>query len=156
MPNAPSQPPSPGSTFAPIPPGPPEETIWTGSPHQAVNFWIWMLCILIIPIPYGIWIWIKTRSEVYEVTTQRIKMHSGIINKRTEDIELYRVKDTTLESPFLLRMFGAGNIVVETNDMSTQEVTLRGVPDARAIREKLRQSIEAVRDRKRVRTVENE
>lgn len=141
---------------APIPPAPPEETIWRGSPSQAVNFWVWVLCVLIIPIPYAIWVWFVTKSEVYELTTQRIKLHTGIMNKRTEDIELYRVKDTTLEEPLLLRMFGAGNIVVETHDMTTQKVLLRGIPNARETREKLRQSIEAVRDRKRVRTVENE
>jgi uncharacterized membrane protein YdbT with pleckstrin-like domain len=144
-------------TPIPAPASPPkEEVIWMGCPHQAVNFGVWLLCFLIIPIPYAIWVWIKTRSEVYEITTQRIKLHTGILNKKTEDIELYRVKDTTLEEPALLRYYGAGNIIVETHDVSAQHVTLRGIPGARELREKLRESIEAVRDRKRVRTVENE
>lgn len=146
----------PDAPIPPIAPAPPEEVIWQGCPHQVVNFGVWLLCCLIIPIPYGIWIWIKTRSEIYEVTTQRIKLHTGILNKKTEDIELYRVKDTTLEEPALLRFYGAGNIIVETHDMTSQHITLRGVPGARELREKLRASIEAVRDRKRVRTVENE
>ena len=51
-----------------------EEILWQGSPSQWTNFWPFVLCVLVVPIPWAIWRWLATRSFVYEVTTQRIRI----------------------------------------------------------------------------------
>jgi hypothetical protein len=38
------------------------------------------------------------------------------LNKTTNETELYRVRDTSIEEPFFYRIFGLGNIVVYTTD----------------------------------------
>ena len=137
-----------------------EQVIWTGSSSQVRNLHIYLLCallcILVIPIFYAIAKWIQLRSRVYELTTQRIRIRQGVFSKRTDELELYRVKDSTVYEPFWQRMFGVGNIVITTNDTTTPTLMLEALPNAPDIRERLRAAIEECRDRKRVRVAELE
>ncbi|HWN93789.1 MAG TPA: PH domain-containing protein [Methylomirabilota bacterium] len=137
-----------------------EQVIWSGSSSQVRNLHIYLLCALfcwlIVPIIYAIVKWIQLRSRRYEITTQRVRIQQGVFSKRTDELELYRVKDSTVFEPFWQRLFGLGNIVITTNDETTPSVTLEALPDARETREKLRTAIEECRDRKRVRIAELE
>ena len=94
------------------------------------------------------------RTQVFEVTNERIKWRRGIITKRTDELELYRVMDATLVEPFLLRMVNAGNIEVRCSDATTPMLVLPAVKGAAELREKLRVSIENVRAAKGVRVTE--
>ena len=94
------------------------------------------------------------RTQVFEVTTERVKWRRGIFTKRTDELELYRVMDATLVEPFLLRMANAGNIEIRCSDASTPMLVLPAVKGAAELREKLRSSVENVRARKGVRVTE--
>lgn len=151
-----------------------ENTLWKGSTSQLVHFWTYLLWLLIavgiavgatvslnpliyaaLVIPLGgiVIRWIVTRTTVYELTSQRLRKTSGILNKKLDELELYRVKDSTLEQPLLLRMFGLGNITIMSSDVSLPVLQLSAVPGAYEAREKLRLAVEAERDRKRVRDI---
>jgi len=135
-----------------------EQGLWKGSPSQVVNLGTYLLCLLlcwlVVPIFYALWRWIDTRMTEYELTSQRLVLSSGVFNRRTEEIELYRVRDTSLDEPLLLRLFGAGNVVVFATDSSTPSFVLRAVRGASAVRQKLRAAVEVARDQKRVRSLE--
>jgi uncharacterized membrane protein YdbT with pleckstrin-like domain len=135
-----------------------EQSLWKGSPSQAVNFGTYLLCLLlcwlVVPIFYALWRWIDTRMTEYELTSQRLVLRSGVFNRKTEEIELYRVRDSSLDEPLLLRLFGAGNIVLYAIDSSAPTIVLRGVRMAADVRQKLRAAVEAVREQKRVRSIE--
>ena len=137
-----------------------EQVIWTGSSSQVRNLHIYilcaLLCVLVIPIFYAIVKWIQLRCRVYELTTQRVRIRQGVFSKRTDELELYRAKDSIVLEPFWQRLFGVGNIVITTNDASTPSLTLEALPHAADTREKLRAAIEECRDRKRVRVAELE
>ena len=139
---------------------PAEQVIWEGSSSQVRNLHIYLLCALfcwlIVPIIYAIVKWIQLRCRRYEITTQRVRIRQGVFSKRTDELELYRVKDSTVLEPFWQRLFGIGNIVITTNDATTPTVTLEALPNAAETREKLRAAIEECRDRKRVRVAELE
>ena len=94
------------------------------------------------------------RTQVFEVTNERVRWRRGILTKRTDEIELYRVMDASLVEPFLLRMGGAGNIEIRSADASTPSLTLPAVKGAAELREKLRVSIENCRTQKGVRVTE--
>jgi uncharacterized membrane protein YdbT with pleckstrin-like domain len=100
--------------------------------------------------------WIQTRCRRYELTTQRLLLSQGVLSRRTDEVELYRVKDYALVEPLALRLFGLGNIVVTTTDDTNLTVTLRAVPAARQLRDQMRQHVEVCRDKKRVRVSEFE
>ncbi|MBL0175233.1 MAG: PH domain-containing protein [Ignavibacteria bacterium] len=131
----------------------PEETlIWKGTPSQKTNIGFYILTFIFIIPP--IVRWLKTRTTVYEITTQRIIFHNGIFTKRREELELYRVKDFSLVAPFLLRIFGLENIILRTSDRTSPDIILRAVPRAENIFDQIRTHVEAARDRKRVREVD--
>ena len=77
-----------------------ENIIWEGSPSQVTNLGLYVVCaltfFLVIPVLYAIWRWIDTRSHRYSITDQRVRVTQGVLNKRTDSIELYRVKDAAL------------------------------------------------------------
>ena len=116
----------------------------------------WLAALVVVPLAYAGWRWWVISSRVYEITTERIKVTTGLVSKRTDDLELYRVKDMVLEEPPLLRLAGAGNIVLTTSDTTTPTLVLEGITGAKELREQLRKHIEDCRDRKRTRLTELE
>jgi uncharacterized membrane protein YdbT with pleckstrin-like domain len=137
-----------------------ETIIWSGGPSQLKNLKIYILCFLfcwlIVPIFIAIWKWIELRCLQYELTTQRLKTRHGILNKHIDELELYRVKDTSLELPFWQRIFGLGTVMMDTSDRSTPQVKMEAIPDAQEVREMLRTHVESLRDKKRVREIDFE
>jgi membrane protein YdbS with pleckstrin-like domain len=141
-----------------------EETVWTGSPSQWLNAGKFLLCALgtltgflaVFAIPYAIWRWLVVKNMRYELSTQRLKCHSGVLNKKTEELELYRVKDSRFDEPFLMRMVGLGNVTVVSSDSTTPTTSLLALREGGPLREKIRALVEERREQKRVRIAEFE
>lgn len=132
-----------------------EKIEWTGTPSQMQNLGWFIACLLVVPIPWAIWRWMVTRSTVYTLTDQRLSIRRGVFTRVTEDLELYRVRDTRLEQTFFERMFGLGEVILFTSDASTPEIHLPWLNNAESLRESVRRLSEARRDAKRVRTLES-
>jgi uncharacterized membrane protein YdbT with pleckstrin-like domain len=134
-----------------------DETIqWQGRPSQWQNFWWWVSCVLLIPIPWALWRAAVTQNTVYTLTDQRLKFTRGVLTKVTDDLELYRVRDTKFQQDFFERLCGLGEIVLYTTDETSTEIRLPYIKDAEAVREKIRGLVEARRDAKRVRYLDAE
>ena len=133
-----------------------ENLIWKGCPAAASDFWINLSCLLVLPIPYALWRWWQRSCHVIEITTERIRVTQGMLSKRVDELELYRVRDHTFIQPFALRIFGCGNLVLNTADLTTPVVTLSAIPSDPRLRDELRRAIEECRDRKRARVSEIE
>lgn len=135
-----------------------EEVIWVGHSSHVRNFGFnllcWLFCWLIVPIFLWLWRWLELRSRIYELTTERLRITQGIFGKRTDELELYRVRDLTFEQPFVYRWFGKGDLILTTSDSTTPEVRLEAVPADQELRDRLRRAIESCRDRKRARVAE--
>jgi uncharacterized membrane protein YdbT with pleckstrin-like domain len=133
-----------------------EHLEWTGGPSQWQNLGWWLLCLLVVPIPYACWKWLVTRNTIYTLTDQRLKFTVGVFSKTTQDLELYRVRDTKFQQSFFERLVGLGEIVLFTTDETSPEISLPYIRDAEAVREKMRALVEARRDAKRVRYLDAE
>jgi uncharacterized membrane protein YdbT with pleckstrin-like domain len=110
--------------------------------------------VLLSPLVYALFKAILIKAVRYEITSERIKISSGIFSKKNSAMELYRVKDYTMEAPFFYRLFGLGNINILTSDRSTPQITLPAVPGARKLMDDIRTHVELRRDQKRVREVD--
>ncbi|HEV7390297.1 MAG TPA: PH domain-containing protein [Burkholderiales bacterium] len=134
--------------------------IWQGSPSQLLNFPVFLVCALlfwlVIPIFVAIWKWLVVRNLRYELTTERLRVRSGVLNKELEELELYRVRDYKLEQPLILRLFSLGNVTVTSTDLSQPTVTLRAIRNSEQVREQIRFYVEDCRTRKRVRAIDLE
>lgn len=128
-----------------------EIVLWEGAPSSWQNFWWW---VSIIGIPVAIWKHFLLKTTRITLTNQRLKIRSGLFNKKMEEIELYRVKDWTHSEPLMQRILGFGSVTVVSSDRTAPELTYNWLKDAKSFAEKLRNAVEAVRDRKRVRAIE--
>jgi uncharacterized membrane protein YdbT with pleckstrin-like domain len=114
------------------------------------------LALIAIPFFSSLWKYFDVKCQTYELTNERIRITTGVLNKKTEEIELYRVKDSSIEEPFFYRLIGVGNIQLETSDRSLPSLTIKALPKAKEFREKLRECVEQIRTKKNVREVDFE
>lgn len=135
-----------------------ETLVWRGSPSHVSQLGTYVLCVLfcwlIVPIFIAIWKWIVLRTRRYELTNQRLFYSWGVFSKHHEELEVYRIKDFRVEEPFLYRIFGKGNVILQTSDRSTPDFVMEAVARPRDLADKIRQQVEQRRDEKRVRELD--
>src|SRR5690606_2505455 len=126
-----------------------EETLWIGTSSHVSKLGTYLLCLLfcwlIVPIFIAVWTALKINSTRYQLTTERLQITEGVFSKRTEQIELYRVKDLTLEFPFIYRMFSKGNILFFTSDHTLQNFSLEAISNADGVMDVVREQVELCR-----------
>ena len=131
-----------------------EKQLYIGRPSQILNIvsfilWSWTLLIPII-------IYLKTRFTVYEVTNQRIKLKTGILNQEIEECELYRVRDYKIVKPFFQRIFGLGKIELVTSDRSNSSINLNGIKNPENLYDLIRDNVEKIRRKTGTREIDVE
>jgi uncharacterized membrane protein YdbT with pleckstrin-like domain len=137
-----------------------EEIVWRGTSSQWKNFGVYLLCglfcWLIVPIFFALIYYLQTRCKVFELTTQRLKITSGVFSKFTETLELYRVKDIETRQPFFSRLVGIENVQLTTSDVSSALVLIEAAPSSVGFADKVRNQVEIIRQQKRVREIDIE
>jgi uncharacterized membrane protein YdbT with pleckstrin-like domain len=132
--------------------------IWEGHPSQWINLPLYAICLLtcflVIPIFIAAWRWIVTNCIRYELTAQRVFLSTGVFNRKTDTLELYRVLDMQIAEPLFLRMFGLGNLVLTTSDRTTPTFTFQAVKNPRALADMLRKQVETCRVSKGTREID--
>lgn len=150
-----------------------EEVLWKGSPSQVLNLGKYLVALLlaigmaigglfvmpvwaalVLPLGWALWTFIQTKSIRHELTTERIRLCKGVFNQQMDDVELYRVKDTSMERPFWYRVFGLSTLIIETSDRSQPRIEIKAIHNGDELRETLRKQVEFWRDKKRVREVD--
>ncbi|WP_111748572.1 PH domain-containing protein [Salinisphaera orenii] len=147
--------------------------LWRASPGQVVHLPLYCVVVVLAAIPaiyapgvyaFGAllplavcaWYVIATRCIRYTLTEQLLRRRSGVLNRRVEEIELYRVEDTSAVAPLLYRLYGRGNVEISSNDESTPKLTLRAIRQYDEVRHQIRDRVEAMRQSKGARLVESE
>ena len=162
-----------------------EDTVWRGSSSQVKNVSVFFFCGLclcalivlfailwrnestrnfspyifipaIVPTFIALTRFLQIKNKVYELTSERLKITEGIFNKVTDTLELYRVKDLQTRQPFWERVFGVENVHINTADTSSPSVVIDAVPQKLGLADKIRNAVENVRMRKRVRELDVE
>ena len=131
-----------------------EKQLYIGRPSQILNImsfilWSWTLFIPLI-------IYLKTRFTFYEVTNQRIKLKTGILNQEIDECELYRVRDYKVVKPFFQRIFGLGKIELVTSDRSNSNINLNGIKDPENLYNLIRDNVEKIRQKTGTREIDVE
>ena len=131
-----------------------EKQLYIGRPSQILNIlsfilWSWTLIVPII-------IYLKTRFTVYELTNERIKLKTGILNQEIDECELYRIRDYKIVKPFFQRIFGLGNIELITSDRSNLRINLNGIKDPENLYNIIRDNVEKVRRKTGTREIDVE
>jgi len=109
---------------------------------------------LAAPLLYALWRYLVIRTRVYELSCERLRITSGVINQHIDEIELYRVKDTLVLRPWWMRLTGLASISLETSDRTLPKLVIPAIRDGWKTREMLRKQVETQRDKKRVREMD--
>lgn len=161
-----------------------ENVVWSGKPSNWMGFPTYFFCLLlaagigagvyfgapnlnlnktIVPFLYGLiaipvlimlfkrW---TLKSTSYRLTNQRFFVDEGILNRKSEELELYRVKDITVVRPFFLRIVGRGNIILHTSDKTNPTVVVKAIKNIDVVRDDIRNLVEHWRKEKGVREVD--
>jgi uncharacterized membrane protein YdbT with pleckstrin-like domain len=143
-------------TPTPSPAAPPEEVLFEGRP--AVIPGIGALLVVIFTLGLGaLYFWVKSRGTSYKVTTRRVIVERGMLGKRLEQVDAFRIRDFVVDRPFGQRLLGTGNLELLTADSTAPVVQLFALrTDVVALYERLRAAADADRARRGVRVVDNE
>lgn len=154
-----------------------EETlIWKGTPSQWTNLGTYLFCLLLtggviagyflsavgplifvgllIPGVIAFSRWLRIRCQVYEITSERIRVSTGLFSRVTTELELYRVRDYTIDEPFWLRLIGCGHIILQTSDRTNPRLALQAVPGVKALKDQIRTHTERMRQLRGVRDLD--
>jgi membrane protein YdbS with pleckstrin-like domain len=118
----------------------------------------WPPWVALIPLALGglllLLVWIKVKSCSYRLTTQRLFIRRGWLAKHVDELELYRVKDVTVDQGILPRVLGYGTITVLTDDDTTPQLALVRISSPTKVKEMIRTQYRAARQREGVRPTE--
>ena len=139
-----------------------EKIIWSGSPSQIKNLGIYIFCGLIsltlylipVAIVIAIYHYLNVKNTKITITDQRIKVHQGIFTKRINDLELFRIRDISYESPFIFGLFGLASVYVISTDLTSRVLKIEAIYNAQAVYEEIRKHVEGQRRNNNVRIVE--
>jgi len=86
----------------------------------------------------------------YTLTEEKLCIETGFLNKKEEEIRLYRIMDVTLHRSFGERLFGLGTIHCCSADKSSPEFDIKLIKNPGDVKDMLSDMVESERERKRV------
>lgn len=108
-----------------------------------------ILAALVLPLFYAWWKWLLVKSTKLTITDQRLIVSQGVFHKSTNETELYRVRDTSIEEPFFYRMFGVGNVIIYSTDEAEGKLHFNAYSKPHWIKDQIRNYAEHCRQQKR-------
>lgn len=100
--------------------------------------------------------WWENISTLYEITTQRLKIRTGIFIKRVDEIELYRIRDVRVDFSLINQLTNIGDITIRTSDPTSKgrSFVMQCIPEAIERRESLRTLVDEARQQRQIREVD--
>ena len=90
----------------------------------------------------------------YSLSEDRLFCETGLLNIKSDEVLLYRVRDLQLNISLGQRIFGVGTVCVISSDKSIPHLDLRNIKRPREVKELIHQNVETAKDKRRMRTTE--
>lgn len=87
---------------------------------------------------------------VYTLTDEKLLIDTGFLNKKQEEVMLFRIMDITLERKLSQRLFGVGTIHCCSADKTTPEFEIKSVKYPQDVKETLSKEVYKARQANRV------
>lgn len=135
------------------------EIIWSGRPSQLVNLPYYLACPILLPIPvvnilclgYMFFRYLKIRCLWFELRADRLQIAHGILSKHYDNINLYRIKDLHIYTPWWLRIFGLGHLILITSDLATPSIIIKAVRNVHGLYNTIVSTVENQRSKHGIR-----
>jgi hypothetical protein len=93
-----------------------------------------VLLVAIICLRY----YLKSARIHYQITSQRVKLERGLLSKKQESLELFRIDHFELLKPLGMRLVGQCGLHLFSSDAELKNFYIYGVPDLEALADTLR------------------
>lgn len=115
-----------------------------GIPRQDKFLSISAYSLVLIPLLGVIWTLLTTYFTSYEFTRKRLIYRTGVLNRVSNPIEYYRIKDVIVETSFIDTIFRLSKMAIVSTDRTYPNLSLAGINfhDVTMIEPDLRDSIE--------------
>ena len=90
----------------------------------------------------------------YMLSEDRLFCEKGLLNLKADEVLLYRVQDLELTMTLGQRIFGVGTVCVHSSDKSIPHLDLKNVKRPREVKELIHRSVEAAKEKRRMRSME--
>lgn len=98
---------------------------------------IWVLCGIGALVTY-----LKVSTTKYVLTSERLRVTTGVLSTITQDLELRRVRDSVILRPFWARVAGLGDVQILSADASTPRMVLHAIRDPDGVQSKIRSIVQ--------------
>ncbi|HEY8375622.1 MAG TPA: PH domain-containing protein [Nannocystis sp.] len=104
---------------------------------------LWLLAL--VGTPMLLWSYLQHITTRYKVTRRRVEFQKGVITRRLDSLELWRVLDVRYEQSIIDRIFDNAKIVLIGTDQTHPTLVLHGLPGHRQLFERLREAVQFAR-----------
>jgi uncharacterized membrane protein YdbT with pleckstrin-like domain len=131
-----------------------EDLIWEGHPSWRAWPGTWIAGWLLLPVLIGAYfllsVWMRTKSARWKLTSRRIEIETGLLSKKIDTLELWRVRDVELRQSLLERMVGVSSLLITAHDAGSPVLEVRGVPGDRSTYDRLMTAVMQARQQRGV------
>jgi len=119
-----------------------ETTLGTKTMHVLVP--------IAVAVAFGFGVMFYRKSIKFRVTTTVIEWERGLLSKRIDVLQLWRIRDVVYKQNLVDRILGIAHVEVVASDATNPDLEIVGLPASRQLFEQLRDSIEIQRQAKNV------
>lgn len=106
----------------------PERDVWAGTPDPVLS-----------PV--------AAKSHKYRITTERVVVEQGLMGKKADSLDLFRVKDLQVKKSMTQRARGRGDLTITSTDATTPHLKLESIQGPDDVAEQLRGLVRESRKR---------
>ncbi|HMB96567.1 MAG TPA: PH domain-containing protein [Tepidisphaeraceae bacterium] len=117
---------------------------WKYFRHEWPIWWL-SLALLVLGIISILIPIIKTHTLTYRISNYRIDYERGLLSRNIDTLELWHVEDLAFHQSLLDRILNVGTITVISHDETMPKLVMRGLPNAKALFESVKQRVIAVK-----------
>lgn len=96
--------------------------------------WIVLALLAVLAIPLVLVPFLRRQTTLYVVTSHRVMVRRGILNKYGKDITLSKITDVSFEQTLLDRIINSGSLRIESAGDSPDEL-LRNIPQSHEVQQ---------------------
>ncbi len=96
------------------------------------------------------WIRLKRKNERYKITNLNLEFEEGILSKTVNNMEMWRIRDIKYTQSLLDRILGVSQVTLYTQDTTTPELHLVGLPKDRRTYEDIKKAFLVAKQRRNV------
>ena len=123
--------------------------IWVAGRIEALSgsvaFWGTVIPIGLVGAYLGTTIFWRIIGRRYRLTDQRLFIERGVLTQTIDQTELIRVDDVRVRKTLLDRVFGLGDVEINSTDASDAFILIEGIRDPDRIAEDVRSRMRALR-----------